>query len=173
MLTEMAGLSEADWKLTCGPPSIVTETASILKAYLFFLRSYHDALAVGFLSAQGQPSSVRYTSMAKLIDFNKRDEPKELRKHLEREVPGYCSWFERMRQKRNWTKESLYVAYTYGEYGSGIVFMDKSDSTPSMKKHAFTSRELDESMLMSKHTTLCLLKVLDTETSNKSIQETP
>jgi hypothetical protein len=172
ILTEMAGLSEPDWKLTCRLPSIVTETASILKAYLFFLRSYHDALAEGFLSAQGQPSSAR-TSMAKLIGLNKRGKSKELRAHLEREVPGYCSWFERMRRNRNRTKESLDVAYTYGEYGSGIVFMDKSDSKPSMKEYAFTSRELDESMLMSKHTTLCLLKVLDKETSNKSIQETP
>ena len=173
MLTEMSGLSESDWKMFSGPPSIVTETASILKAYLFFLRSYHDALAEGFLSAQGQRSSARNTSMAKLIGLNKRGESKELRAYLEREVPGYHSWFERMRRNRNRTKESLDVMHTYGEYGAGIVFMDKRDPTPSMKEHAFTSRELDESMLMSKHPTLCLLKVLDKETSNKSIQETP
>lgn len=173
MLGEMSDLSESDWRVSSGPPSIVTETASILKAYLFFLRSYHDALAEGFLSAQGQHSSARNTSMAKLIGLSKRGGPKELRTQLEGEIPGYHSWFERMRRNRNRTKESLDVAYTYGEYGAGIVFVDERDATLSMKEHAFTSRELDESMLMSKHTTLCLLKVLDAEKPKKSIEEIP
>lgn len=80
--------------------------AASMKAILFFVRAFTDAVYAAALVLGGQPVSTKTTSMNDALTAWKKSPTVNSRHHLphlafERHAPGFYEWFEAMRRDRN------------------------------------------------------------------------